>query len=65
MLALEPVQGETGMTHGHSNRHSKGHGGGHYKHLLLMAGLSFLAMYGLMYAMVSSWSNVYANLNQL
>jgi uncharacterized protein (DUF305 family) len=38
---------------------------GHYKHLLLMAVLSFLAMYGLMYAMVDAWSNVYPNLNQL
>jgi uncharacterized protein (DUF305 family) len=38
---------------------------GHYKHLLLMTGLSFLAMYGLMYAMVDAWSNVYPNLNQL
>jgi uncharacterized protein (DUF305 family) len=38
---------------------------GHYKHLLQMTGLSFLAMYGLMYAMVDAWSNVYPNLNQL
>jgi len=29
-----------------------------------MAGLSFIAMYGLMYAMVDSWGNVYSNLNQ-
>lgn len=38
---------------------------GHYRRLLLMAGLSFLAMYGLMYAMVDQAANVYANLNQL
>lgn len=38
---------------------------GHYLHLGLMAFLSFLAMYALMYAMVDSFSNVFANLNQL
>jgi hypothetical protein len=38
---------------------------GHYRRLLLMAGLSLLAMYGLMYAMVNEAGNVYANLNQL
>jgi uncharacterized protein (DUF305 family) len=37
---------------------------GHYRRLLLMAGLSLLAMYGLMYAMVNEVGNVYANLNQ-
>jgi uncharacterized protein (DUF305 family) len=37
---------------------------GHYRRLLLMAGLSLLAMYGLMYAMVNQAGNVYANLNQ-
>jgi hypothetical protein len=38
---------------------------GHYHHLGLMALLSFLAMYGLMYAMVDRFSNVLPNLNQL
>ncbi len=37
---------------------------GHYGRLLAMAVLSFLAMFGLMYAMVDSFDNVFANLNQ-
>ena len=36
----------------------------HYRHLLVMAFLSFLAMYVLMYAMVDRLANAYANLNQ-
>lgn len=36
----------------------------HYGRLLLMAGLSFLSMYVLMYAMVNSLDNVYMNVNQ-
>lgn len=36
----------------------------HYGLLLIMAVLSFLSMYMLMYAMVDSFSNVYPNLNQ-
>lgn len=36
-----------------------------YGRLLLMAGLSFTAMYALMYGMVDRWNNVYLNLNQL
>lgn len=39
-------------------------GRGHYGRLYLMAALSFVAMYILMYAMVDQYSNVYANLNQ-
>ena len=39
--------------------------GGHYRGLGLMALLSFLAMYGLMYAMVDRFSNALPNLNQL
>ena len=35
-----------------------------YRRLLLMAGLSFICMYVLMYAMVDSFTNVYANFNQ-
>ena len=44
--------------------HPAPHDGHHYRRLLLMAALSFAAMYGLMYAMVDAWANVYANLNQ-
>ena len=40
------------------------HDGGHYRRLLAMMILSFLAMYGLMYAMVDRWANVYGNVNQ-
>ena len=40
------------------------HGNGEYLRLLVMAILSFAAMYGLMYAMVNDASNVRANLNQ-
>lgn len=49
----------------------KTHGASHgrmespYLRLGLMALLSFLAMYGLMYAMVDTLSNVFPNLNQL
>ncbi|MDE1153732.1 MAG: DUF305 domain-containing protein [Micavibrio sp.] len=37
---------------------------GHYSHLLIMAGLSFVSMYVLMYSMADSISNVYPNFNQ-
>src|SRR3990167_5687760 len=36
-----------------------------YTNLLLMALLSFISMYILMYIMVDSFANVYSNLNQL
>jgi uncharacterized protein (DUF305 family) len=36
----------------------------HYSRLLLMAVLSFISMYVLMYAMVDRFTNVYVNLNQ-
>lgn len=36
----------------------------HYGRLLIMAILSFLAMYALMYAMVDSFANVFPNVNQ-
>jgi hypothetical protein len=36
----------------------------HYRHLYLMAALSFVAMFVLMYAMVDRLSNVLVNLNQ-
>jgi hypothetical protein len=45
---------------GHSDR-----GGNHYPHLYLMAALSFVAMFILMYAMVNQFSNVFVNLNQV
>jgi uncharacterized protein (DUF305 family) len=36
----------------------------HYRHLLVMTGISFVAMYVLMYAMVNTFANVYMNVNQ-
>ena len=36
----------------------------HYGRLLVMAVLSFLCMYALMYAMVDTFANVYPNFNQ-
>jgi len=39
-------------------------GKSHYRQLAIMTGLSFVAMYVLMYAMVDTFSNVYHNLNQ-
>jgi uncharacterized protein (DUF305 family) len=36
----------------------------HYRHLVMMAVLSFIAMYILMYAMVDTIGNVYNNINQ-
>jgi uncharacterized protein (DUF305 family) len=36
----------------------------HYLKLLVMIGLSFVAMYILMYSMVNAYTNVYNNLNQ-
>ena len=45
--------------------HAKsGHGKGNYGRLMAMVILSFLSIYGLMYAMVDRWSNVFANVNQ-
>jgi uncharacterized protein (DUF305 family) len=38
--------------------------GKHYRHLLIMAVLSFASMYILMYAMVNGVGNVFNNLNQ-
>lgn len=51
MSRTHPQQGEHG-------------GGNHYVLLLVMAVLSYVAMYILMYAMVDRWENVYANWNQ-
>ena len=41
------------------------HQSNHYVHLGVMAFLSFLAMYGLMYSMVDSFANVYMSFNQV
>jgi uncharacterized protein (DUF305 family) len=40
------------------------HSNKHYVHLLIMAVLSFISMYILMYAMVDRLENVYPNFNQ-
>ena len=49
----------------HQNqKHALKSGNMHYKKLALMALLSFIAMYILMYAMVDSFSNVLPNVNQ-
>jgi tryptophan-rich sensory protein len=50
------------MQQGTASKHGAS---GHYTHLGIMTTVSFLAMYGLMYAMVDSFSNVFSNLNQL
>jgi uncharacterized protein (DUF305 family) len=47
----------------HSNRSNMSEN--HYRHLLIMAALSFIAMYILMYAMVDTIGNVYNNFNQV
>jgi hypothetical protein len=36
----------------------------YYGHLMIMTGLSFIAMFILMYAMVDRLANVYPNVNQ-
>lgn len=46
------------------SHHQSSMSSGHYGRLAVMAGLSFLAMYGLMYAMVDSLPNVIPNYNQ-
>lgn len=37
----------------------------HYRNLLIMTALSFASMYVLMYAMVNTFDNVYASVNQV
>ena len=52
----------------HSQAHSQGHAAhekGPYRLLLVMAALSFSAMYALMYAMVDRFENVFSNWNQV
>lgn len=48
---------ENHMKHGHEGMH-------HYRKLLIMTVLSFIAMYILMYSMVDSLENVIPNINQ-
>lgn len=57
------------MSHEAMNHKATGHEAGnnphHYRNLLIMAALSFVSMYVLMYAMVDSIDNVYNHLNQV
>ena len=50
---------ETHTNHEHTNASHN-----HYRHLLIMTILSFIAMYVLMYAMVDVFANVIPNVNQ-
>ena len=47
----------------HTKHEMKAHAG-HYRGLAIMAALSFVAMYALMYAMVDRFANVHNSLNQ-
>jgi uncharacterized protein (DUF305 family) len=44
---------------------SGSHAAAHYVRFALMIALSFFAMFGLMYAMVNTWSDLLASLNQV
>jgi uncharacterized protein (DUF305 family) len=48
----------------HASHDKKHEGDEHYRHLLVMTALSFVAMYVLMYAMVDRLANVHNSLNQ-
>ncbi|MHB0972595.1 MAG: DUF305 domain-containing protein [Thermoanaerobaculia bacterium] len=48
----------------HSGAHGKETNGKHYRKLLVMTAISFLAMYALMYAMVNRFADVYPSFNQ-
>ena len=48
----------------HAEKQHTGMKGKHYKKLILMAVLSFIAMHILMYSMADNISNVYPNINQ-
>ena len=48
-----------------TDHHERPMGGHPYRHLIIMAALSLVSMYFLMYAMVDQPANVYGNLNQL
>jgi uncharacterized protein (DUF305 family) len=49
---------------GHGEHRQRAQHAGHYRRLMLMAVLSFVAMYALMYAMVNAFDNVLPNVNQ-
>ena len=53
------------QNHPSHQSHGKSEGNPHYKHLLIMSILSFIAMYYLMYAMVDGFNNVINNINQV
>lgn len=55
-----PDHFEAKTTHGSDSSHRS-----NYRRLLAMTVLSFVAMYGLMYAMVDSFPNVFNSLNQV
>src|SRR5688572_26725860 len=50
--------------HESSSRRQGHQRSGHYRRLLVMTAISFIAMYGLMYAMVDRIQNVYPSFNQ-
>jgi uncharacterized protein (DUF305 family) len=52
------------MNRHHENKAGGASGGNPYIRLAIMAMASFVAMYGLMYAMVDRFSNVFPSLNQ-
>jgi hypothetical protein len=60
--SADPHAGQAGGQPGHAGRQAGK--GRHYLQLLLMALLSYVAMYWLMYAMVDRFANVFHNLNQ-
>ena len=57
MTGLRTYQGRNEM-HGNSDHKM------HYMHFAIMLALSFLLMFGFMYAMVDKLANVYPNINQ-
>ena len=66
MKWLERKRGRSCMAHEH-RKPPTDHAGAHSDHyikLYVMVGLSFVAMYILMYSMVDAFSNVYNNVNQ-
>lgn len=58
------VVADGGTMDTHSKRSSQGMQAKHYRSLGIMALLSFVAMYALMYVMVDRLANVHNNLNQ-
>lgn len=48
----------------HAEKQQRGMKGAHYRKLSIMAVLSFISMYILMYSMADEISNVYSNINQ-